>query len=430
MSLKQTILVQHQDDKIQLQHIREATQYQVEIPGCHLIRVGEGNKSNICPSSSGDDQNLIPITCSDWPSLITWGVPMHLGESTHFALFNLDKLMVGIDFVQKALTIDPLIATLQHLKSIAKKEPVHLEVGGKRFQVLPYGRKSWYPYGLICDDYLLFFSSIPSGSHCQVMLEMSPRFLWRHGYLKAWSDFLDWLKSMDWEVSSTKVSRCDLSLHTDAIPFQDLSLSQFASVARNRNERHDGDAISGFEWGKGDLHTIIYNKSHYIRKHLKDQWFTDVWKNHGWTGKRDIWNIEYQLKAKYMRRQNIYSVEDVFCAIPRLWRYLTSQWLILKEGNHSRINRRQPSPIWQEIVAIAESLPNYYVTQNTTIIPSIDVLGQLASITGSCLSLAKKANIKSLEDLMQVLKRSINDRLISEGKTFEEYIQDAAISYP
>lgn len=101
-----------------------------------------------------------------------------------------------------------------------------------------------------------------------------------------------------------------------------------------------------------------YDKRASLKVHKKE-YLEGIWKSNGWDGKSDVWRTEFKLKSAFLRQagtmlvtgEQVRDLRDfkTFCRfIPRVWQYLTHEWLRLTDPNPDDTNctRWQTSEEW------------------------------------------------------------------------------------
>ncbi len=100
-----------------------------------------------------------------------------------------------------------------------------------------------------------------------------------------------------------------------------------------------------------------YDKLNALAVHGKE-FMRDVWLQNGWDGESPVWRTEFRLSGDFLRAIEIDgAVLDLrdfgmcLLAIPRLWQYLTHEWLVHHTGSpynvsHDAIRKRPASELW------------------------------------------------------------------------------------
>jgi hypothetical protein len=142
---------------------------------------------------------------------------------------------------------------------------------------------------------------------------------------------------------------------------------------------HDGATCTGFVFGSGAVLARIYNKSLQARHHLDDAYATLLAERNPATFDPacDVWRLEFQLRREGTTGFRLYTEPDVgddeatietelaakelphlgtlpclFRYHDALWRYLTTHWLRLVEGDGTTNRSRWPAqPTWSLLQA-------------------------------------------------------------------------------
>jgi hypothetical protein len=184
-----------------------------------------------------------------------------------------------------------------------------------------------------------------------------------------------------------RISRVDLALDTDELPFAQVDNAQFVTRAKRRvqyglqaNWEDDetllqetvvanyrqGAALTGFSFGKGEIMIRIYNKWNEISrnasyKHDK-RFFAALWAQQGWAQTQDVWRTELQLRRPALvelalpdgRTLRHLPIPEALQALPSFLPYFLQDWLSLRLPNEEKNKWRWPlHPLWAQMVAHA-----------------------------------------------------------------------------
>jgi hypothetical protein len=130
--------------------------------------------------------------------------------------------------------------------------------------------------------------------------------------------------------------------------------------------------------GSSQLQTVYFGRfgsALYARRYDKlaslsvqgKEFMRDVWRGNGWNGSSPVWRTEFALSGDFLRavrlEGTVLDLRDVglfLAAVPRLWHYLTRDWLVLHEAgaevSHDAIRKRAASDLWRVIQGAHESL--------------------------------------------------------------------------
>ncbi len=193
----------------------------------------------------------------------------------------------------------------------------------------------------------------------EIKVTFRSELLWRHG----WQDAVRKVDSFirDWAVvSEIKLSRIDIT-GDFATPFPVLSpgLREVVTRAKKKGERgdlkteyqqySDTRMTNTYSFGSGAVQLRIYNKTLEIKSSNK-QWFEHLWSDCGWKKGEPVTRLEFQARRKIIRQMQIETLEDLFLQVPDLWRYLTHEWLTIREPrDDSRRTRWPVSEFWRAV---------------------------------------------------------------------------------
>jgi len=175
--------------------------------------------------------------------------------------------------------------------------------------------------------------------------------------IAVWSD----ITTLDRRINFVSRSR---KRATHYVPDWDIDL--------HVNEHSFGLKETGFDFSKrGALSCTIYDKTREMKQSGKE-WFTDIWRLHGWDEARDgaVWRVEFKFKREALHElqqgDEFWGIEDVFDLperLPVLWAYAAGQgaggpdglpdgWLRCVVPSDDKNRSRWPThPVWQLIQA-------------------------------------------------------------------------------
>ncbi len=368
------------------------------------------------------------------------------------ALGNIDTLYFQMEAENYIAVFGELLKEMAKEKKrrflTGDRKPLFFSLGGLSLE-FTNGRFSWF-CGLKCEDFHLFFLNPDVECNNMAMyVEFSQRFLWLYGYKKAYERFMDWLQGeVGLKGISTKISRADICVHTDAPVLQEEYLRylyydprcEFVGTDAKEFTVADLDAINGgrveifnrarqgytgIRVGKGSpLMARIYNKSLEIKSSNKD-WFVPLWQSEGLNPEKVV-NIEYEIKRPWFDSRDINAVEEFFAKVGDIWQFLTRSYMSFRKEDNVRDRRRSFCDWWEEL----RQQPFCYngsdlarrKSQELNLVRCADgALGYLVSYAAGC-------GFSSLGyDVLNSLHREIlrrNLRYLKENKpTFEERIE-------
>ena len=278
-------------------------------------------------------------------------------------------ILAGIDTLELGVCVDDYLLAdndwniFEQAKESARSTPYNNDLGGIKFQGKSFrvGRagKRRYGYILSNDDISIQLNEkAQSGKYFpEVKLIFRSVYLWRDGWQKAVSETLEWLKG--WlVVNRITVSRCDLTADYNCfLPMLDPELKQavtravnkrdFLKDANNYGRFTNGKKQSGYVIGGKKIHCRIYDKVLEISRSNK-KWFHILWQANGWKPGQSVTRVEFQCRREFLRTIQTDTIEDLGYQLADLWRYLTNDWLTLREiGQDSHRDRWELTEFWK-----------------------------------------------------------------------------------
>lgn len=174
-----------------------------------------------------------------------------------------------------------------------------------------------------------------------------------------------------------------------------------------------------------ELYARRYNKLLEISKHNK-LYMRDVWLKAGWDGSSPVWRTEFSLSGDFLRCvlnpetgevEDLRELDTFISAIPRLWAYLTDDWLRMCEPTDDSHYWRWPvSESWKIVQSAwptAEAAKRYKLPPK----PNDEQLAaQLrgVALTMTALRSPSDQSHEGVSSVMSVLMESWDDRLFFE----------------
>lgn len=273
---------------------------------------------------------------------------------------GIDTLEIGYCVMSYLLSQeewDMLEAAKMHAQSTRYDKGTIVELRGYEFTVRRAG-SGRYRYVLFNEDIdILINDNASSGEHFpELKVRFRSQFLWCHnGWQDAVRKMDEWLGT--WAgVTRVKISRLDitadfmgklplLSPIFEEVVTRTKSKSAFGSFGRHI----EGNQLSGYTFGKNDLSCRVYDKTKEIIIHGK-KWFEDLWKESGWLDGEAVTRVEFQCRRKVLRMMQIEKIEDLLIKLPDLWRYLTDDWLTIREVQDDSHRTRWPITDYWKVV--------------------------------------------------------------------------------
>ena len=305
----------------------------------------------------------------------------------------------------------------------------------KEFALMPKGLRT-YTYILINSDITVKIAPRAMGLFPEVYVEFRSGFLWRMGYRNAYRLVVDWLN--EWvEIDREVISRVDVC--KDVAVAKEFDLTTDNIVGRPRKNRNlnepeidgfssffncgalDGVHIGGFIGP--NLICRIYNKSQEIKESCKD-WFKALWTVFGWNRSDVVWRVEFEMKRKFLKEFQIHSFKDLESQLSDVWRYLTFDWVQIKEINKEDSNRTRwkTMAFWE---LIQEKLRGF--GEITGVIRVDQKQGKVKKLVDMCggvlSSIGALTGETDLDNVIQGFKEIFHDRMDKRGTTFERKVE-------
>lgn len=346
---------------------------------------------------------------------------------------GIDSLNIGFN-IERWLEGDTAFERLEDAKQSAGDKlfggkGVTVNWGDKEFNLLAKGTRG-YEYVMFNDDVRLYMAKNCQGGRIypEVFTQLNSGYLWGNGYDTAYRNCRKWIG--EWaSIQGEKINRVDLCADLAMnLPILDIK-KEIVTRARKKVDytqiEHyiNGCRDTGYRIGQGDLMARIYDKGYEI-KGTEKYWFNDIWERGGWDGKSGVTRIEYQARRPYLKGYQINDYEEMTRLLPDIWRYMTCDWLVIKELNISDSNHRrwETSEMWKTVQSVGNQfgecmgvLP--YKRKQAKIEPLMDqAKGLLVSV------LAIDSQIRGEYHAKMRLRERINNWLDSEEleiKVFE-----------
>lgn len=343
-----------------------------------------------------------------------------------FIVGGIDTLEIGYSISHYHLTQEEweLIAEAKETAQATLHEKgTGIKFRGKDFMVLRAG-SSRYKYILSNDDVQIrIFSDARAGSNFpEIRIKFNSSFLWRKGWKEAALIADKWLRSWA-DVTEIKISRLDVMADYSG-KLKSLSPDMKEVVTRSKKKKEhgtyeryaEGKQQTGYSFGAGQVLCRIYDKTKEILKSEK-QWFEAIWQKNGWKENELVTRVEFQCRRKFLREFQVDTLDDLFVQVADIWRYLTSEWLTIREVKVRTSRTRWPiNPFWK----LVQETTNFFgpitgVTRLKQVKPKYDHLEkQLNGLMKSMAAIASRSlgngEIKYGKKAVQAsIKKCLND---------------------
>lgn len=326
---------------------------------------------------------------------------------------------------------DPLGRLLaeQQFAAHQSRRPVALEQWGWRddyVRVLPRGVRSW-THAFECNDWLGMIGR-DGAQGSRGLFQIRSDYLAEVGAVEAVRQVQIWTarhllprtrRDTEWPVA-WRVARIDLAADLAGVRLKASDLSRFTSRASKRTARWEsvaaherGRTFTGFQFGRrgGPLHARIYLKSAEIKDRAA---VVDRWRAAGYDSAqhgRDVWRVELEARGELLRTLRVEGeplsrdpVELVELHLPSIWRYGIADWLVLRRGGTTRIERAEPVAWWARLADSASAFgenESFSLERRAGLVEDPDRLLKL--VLGSLSSYAAQAGLTTWSDTHSAL---------------------------
>ncbi len=220
-------------------------------------------------------------------------------------------------------------------------------IGSENFWLMPYGKKP-YSYVLSNADF-----EVRLAEHLQpcCYVQFYSEALWRDGAQALHMRLLHWAGSVSlFRSRKPVVSRSDWAFDFH-LPSIDFDGDNFVSRGRMKGRWDNGENITGFQIGKGDVVVRVYDKVAEIQAQSGKVWMFQVWGQD-----KEVWRVEFQVRGPVLQQHGIRSPNDLFDLQYDLLRELAGSHTTLRTPNgDANRSRWQLHPLWR---ALREAIAN------------------------------------------------------------------------
>lgn len=252
----------------------------------------------------------------------------------------------------------PLLHKLDELKEIAKgarcaeeRQPT-LQLAGVPFKVHAKGRHV-YPFVISNKHFSVCIAGNSGFKAPPAYIEISSELLTKYGYENCLNMARTLAEHVFTNCDGGTVSRFDLCC--DFVTDLDwLSVDPLSWICRSnkRSEYRESNILTGYVFGAGGaIVGRLYDKTHEIELTEKG-FFKDVWREFGWDGEQRVWRLEFQVRQQVVKSIGCATPEMFIELMNSVWRYLTEDWLSLRDviPNDKNRSRWPINPNWQTLM--------------------------------------------------------------------------------
>lgn len=334
---------------------------------------------------------------------------------------SLTEIASGVDALYltgRCALPDQLVDDLERARALAgvNREPTSLALGNDRFLV-GWGPLNKHRFRLEHRHAMVgmtFKESMPS-----LYVQPHAEFIHAVGIeaVVAWcrETFGPILGHIDWQVS-----RIDLFVDVQGWDLTVDDRRDFLCRAKARRTWEDDDDLTGLGWGAGKaILARIYDKTRESADKGTD-WWPNVWNSSYVPGERVV-RVEFQLRRDALRDFGLSDPDQVLDSRRSIWRYLTTDWLSLRESSgDSNRSRRPVSDSWAQIqgaglagAPIGEGLVRAGAREG-----SLRLL--LPALVGYATKAGAHLEAETTDDLLDALRRLLAKDTRLRGVTVEQ----------
>ena len=128
-------------------------------------------------------------------------------------------------------------------------------------------------------------------------------------------------------------------------------IDKFVSRASHRATYEGNGKFTGFTFGAGSIIGKVYNKTEEIKVHHKEYMY-EMWdlESEG----EEVWRIEFELDRKLLREFGVESFDSFFLVAGDIWKYLTEDWLSMREKDSDNTTLRSLTLLWEVVCSVRE----------------------------------------------------------------------------
>lgn len=341
---------------------------------------------------------------------------------------NIDTICILVDTENYEISSKKVLDFLEVEKEKAKQmltlditHKHYIEIGDFKFELLTSGTKG-YSYILQNSAYKLYIAKYKSKlkSFTPIQVRISSEHLWSYGISNMWEIIYNWIVENFGNICTEKVCRLDLCTHVSGIDFVNNYENCYKGDFRKSQVFRTNNSINAITFGSRqnkNIYCRIYNKTLEIQEKRHKIWFFDIWKNNN-LDISNVWNIEFELKSKLLKRFNIETVQDVILHIKDLWEFCTKNWIEKVDRTNTRIERCKTNEEWQQIQNAFSYLSNTgLIEREKQISMDADIL--IPNIAGFLTSYSARKNVLDINQAFDKVKKDIFRYFRNKNTSFD-----------
>lgn len=223
-----------------------------------------------------------------------------------------------------------------------------------------------------------------------------------------------------------QVSRVDLFADVQGWPLTAEDRRSFVARADKRRLYEEGDDLTGLQWGVGGaVMSRIYDKTREKELSGSEYW-PDVWRQSaGFAVSERVERVEFQITREFLRDRGLHDPETVLRARRGIWKYLTHDWLSLRNVPPGDSNRsRWPvSPAWIVVQAADLSGAPVGIDVVRTALREGDARRLIPMLVGYATSLTASYEGETLDDVQETIRWAFSEYERRTGRSVEELLE-------
>ena len=257
---------------------------------------------------------------------------------------GIDKLYLGFYVEVNEKLLKDLEAAKADASNSSFREGL-ISIGENTFTIKPY-RQERYPYILENGDMWLQVAEGNADSYPSVYVQMESLYILSTGVDKAVNEVRSFISSNFGEIKEEKVSRVEMYVDVAGEKVYQGDVDKFVGRAVIRRFYQVYGEFTGFELGKGDIRAKVYNKKKEIKKSHKEYMY-DMWDLI--EEDEEVWRIEFSLSRRALKEWDVEDYDSFKEVIGDIWKYLTEEWLSMREQDNENQTRRSLTELWEEV---------------------------------------------------------------------------------
>lgn len=256
----------------------------------------------------------------------------------------------GIDILYLGFYVEvneKLLSDLEAAKAGASNSlgEALISIGENTFTIKPY-RQERYPYILSNGDMWLQVAEGNADSYPSVYVQMESLYILSTGADSAVNEVRSFVSSNFGSIKEEKVSKVEMYVDVAGEKVYQGDVDKFVSRAGIRRFYRVYEEFTGFELGKGDIRAKVYNKKEEIKKSHKEYMYS-IWDLI--EEDEEVWRIEFELSRRALKGWDVEDYDSFKALSGDIWKYLTEEWLSMREQDNENTTRRSLTSLWEEV---------------------------------------------------------------------------------